>query len=203
MPKAKQTPKLKKRRTKQKAVRDASETIQWNLKNMGRPSLYHEGFCHLVSKMTLIGAIIPDLADLLGTNNDTISEWMKVFPDFSDAIKNARATANNQVEKSLHHRATGYSHKAVKIFHSAIVQNDKGEVVGGGTVLVPYEEHYPPDTAAAFIWLKNRDPSRWTNRTNEGAGGEITPDDAKQLIRERMAEIDSSTEGKGTPNAET
>jgi hypothetical protein len=28
-------------------------------------------------------------------------------------------------------------------------------------VVVHYIEHCPPDVAAAFIWLKNRDPQHW------------------------------------------
>ena len=31
-------------------------------------------------------------------------------------------------------------------------------------VEVPYTEHYPPDTAAAFIWLKNRQSGKWRDR---------------------------------------
>jgi len=31
-------------------------------------------------------------------------------------------------------------------------------------VLVPYTEHYPPDTKAAAIWLSNRQRGRWAER---------------------------------------
>ncbi len=31
-------------------------------------------------------------------------------------------------------------------------------------IVVPYTEHYPPDTAAAFIWLKNRQKQTWRDR---------------------------------------
>jgi hypothetical protein len=33
-------------------------------------------------------------------------------------------------------------------------------------VVVHYVEHCPPDVAAAFIWLKNRDPERWRDVQN-------------------------------------
>jgi hypothetical protein len=33
-------------------------------------------------------------------------------------------------------------------------------------VVVHYIEHCPPDVAAAFIWLKNRDPDRWRDVQN-------------------------------------
>ena len=32
-------------------------------------------------------------------------------------------------------------------------------------VYAPYTEHYPPDTAAAFIWLKNRRKQDWRDKS--------------------------------------
>ena len=29
----------------------------------------------------------------------------------------------------------------------------------------PYVEHYPPDTAAASLWLRNRQPKLWRERS--------------------------------------
>jgi hypothetical protein len=62
-----------------------------------------------------------------------------------------------RVERSLYERANGYSYDAVKIFMPA---GSKQPVV------VHYVEHCPPDVAAAFIWLKNRDPERWRDVQN-------------------------------------
>ena len=54
----------------------------------------------------------------------------------------------------------GYSHEAVKIF------ND-----GGQPLIVPYTEHYPPDTTAAIFWLKNRRPEQWRDKSQQELSG--------------------------------
>ena len=152
-------------------VRSAAETVQWNLKNPGRPSKYHEGFCHLVEVATLIGAIKPELAVLLGASGDSVDEWMRVHPNFSAAIKRGRANADAQVEKSLHARAIGYSHPEDKIFCH------EGDIITAETT-----KHYPPDTAAAFIWLKNRKSEEWRDRVDVNT---IDPDEAARKVREK------------------
>ena len=52
----------------------------------------------------------------------------------------------------------GYSHPAVKIFMPAGAEEP---------VIVDYIEHYPPDTAAAVWWTKNRRPEKWRERRDE------------------------------------
>jgi hypothetical protein len=55
------------------------------------------------------------------------------------------------VASKLFERACGYVHGAVKFY--------RGE--DGGVIKVPYEVHHPPDTQAASLWLRNRQPDRW------------------------------------------
>jgi len=70
------------------------------------------------------------------------------------------AVEETAVERSLYHRAVGYSHDAVKIL--TVARGDgRSEVVQ-----VPYVEHYPPDTTAAIFFLKNRRPDRWRDTQN-------------------------------------
>jgi hypothetical protein len=57
-----------------------------------------------------------------------------------------------RTERSLYHRANGYSYEAVKIFMPA------GRAK---PVYAPYIEHIPPDVTACIFWLKNRDPQHW------------------------------------------
>jgi hypothetical protein len=52
-------------------------------------------------------------------------------------------------------RAIGYSHPDVKIIFR---EGDKEPVYA------PFVKHYPPETAAAIFWLKNRQPERWRER---------------------------------------
>jgi hypothetical protein len=54
------------------------------------------------------------------------------------------------VEMALYHRAIGYTHPGVKVFQHR-----------GEPVIVPYEEHHPPDVGAITLWLANRRADRW------------------------------------------
>ena len=66
-------------------------------------------------------------------------------------------------------RANGYNYDAVKIFMPAGSKQP---------VYAHYVEHCPPDVAAAFIWLKNRDPERWRDAQQvEHAIGKYSPED--------------------------
>jgi len=59
-------------------------------------------------------------------------------------------------------RARGYSHEAVKVMS----RGGKEE-----PVMVPYVEHYPPDTTACIFWLKNRRPDLWREKVLDDAAG--------------------------------
>jgi hypothetical protein len=56
--------------------------------------------------------------------------------------------------RGRHERACGYSHGAVKIYRA-----DDGWVIK-----VPCTVEYPPDTTAASLWLRNRQPRLWRDK---------------------------------------
>lgn len=107
-----------------------------------------------------MGATDHDLAKLFAVHRDTIAEWKLAHPKFSDALKETKAQADAEVVQSLYRRALGYSHDAVK------VMQDKGV-----PIVVPYVEHYPPDTTACIFWLKNRQPHLWREKVAVEASG--------------------------------
>ena len=53
----------------------------------------------------------------------------------------------------LYKRALGYEHPEVH------VSNYQGEIT-----LTPLTKHYPPDTQAASLWLRNRQPKKWRDK---------------------------------------
>jgi hypothetical protein len=98
-------------------------------------------------------------ARIFNVRDTTIREWIDRYSEFADAIKKGREIADANVAKAPYRRAIGWTQPAVKIA-------TKIETLPNGTVvkaehIVPYVEHFPPDTAAAFIWLKNRRPDLW------------------------------------------
>lgn len=122
----------------------------------GRPTKYNPEI-HLVIVQALAkrGLTLPQLAETLDVGAATVSRWMEADEEFREAIKKAREVADENVEASLYQRATGYSHKAVKIFMPAGAEKP---------VYAPYVEHVPPDPTSIIFWLKNRKPKEWRDK---------------------------------------
>lgn len=129
---------------------------------IGRPTAYRPEYDEQAYNLCLLGCTDKELASALGVSDVTILAWKKRYPSFLGSTIDGKAKADANVARKLYHRALGYSHKAVKIFC------DKE----GGTTYAPYTEHYPPDTTAASLWLRNRQPSKWRDRQEvTGADG--------------------------------
>lgn len=94
------------------------------------------------------------VADIIGVSSRTIRAWKGKHKTFLPALRKAKQVADNLVEAALFSRAVGYSHPEEKIFCSK-----DGDIVRADTV-----RQYPPDTAAAIIWLKNRQPEKWREK---------------------------------------
>lgn len=93
-----------------------------------------------------------EVAGMLHVSIDTVQRFRQSSEEIRGPLKVAKDIADDRVERSLYERAIGYSHPESKIFdHGA----DKPPLV------VETIRYYPPDTAAAFIWLKNRRPNSW------------------------------------------
>lgn len=123
----------------------------------GRPSKYD---CIDVGQIEILasyGLTDQQMAEVFAVTVQSFRKYKKKHKEFLSALKNGKSVADANVERSLYHRATGYTVEATKIFHYQ-----------GEPVKVDYLEHYPPDTAAAFIWLKNRKPDKWKDKVEHG-----------------------------------
>jgi len=129
----------------------------------GQPTLYREEYndkaCKLCEKHAFTDK---DLAEVFDVTETTINNWKKEHPQFFKSVKEGKAFRDVRVERSLYERANGYSHPEEKVFIH------QGEIVTHETT-----KHYPPDTAAAFIWLKNRQPERWRDKIEVQTTGNI------------------------------
>jgi hypothetical protein len=161
----------------------------------GRPTKYKPEYAEQVYKLCLLGATDEQIADFLDVDVATVYRWANDISEFCEARKNGKERADANVAEALYHRALGYSHAEEKIF-----QNN-GEVIRADTV-----KHYPPDTAAAFIWLKNR--AGWRDKQEVEHSGEITVEDLtptevaerKHHLANRVAALTASTNGKRNGN---
>src|SRR5437762_6739260 len=121
----------------------------------GRPSLYRKEFAEQAYKLCLLSATDEEIADFFGVVRQTVYDWRAAHTEFLDSITRVKIIADANVAERLYQRALGYSHEAVKIFMPAGASEP---------VYAPYTEHYPPDTQAASLWLRNRQPSKWRDK---------------------------------------
>ena len=56
-----------------------------------------------------------------------------------------------------------------------------------GPVIVPHQEHLPPDVGAAKLWLRNRQPERWRERQEVNVTGSVAHRLAQVTPEERGA----------------
>lgn len=135
-------------------------------REVGRPSSYRPEFCEAIqshAELLTEGATDSAIADALSVDVATIYRWKDAHPEFADACAAVKERVDDRVEASLFKRGIGYSHKAVKIFMPAGAP---------APVYADYTEHYPPETAAASLWLRNRRPEKWRDRVEmTGADG--------------------------------
>jgi transposase-like protein len=127
---------------------------------VGRPSGYQPEYAEQAYKLCLLGMTNVRLAELFDVNQDTLYQWKLKYPEFAEALENGREKADAEIAKSLFHRAKGYSHPEVDI-----------KVVQGQIVQTKITKHYPPDTAAASLWLRNRNPTAWKDKVEQEITG--------------------------------
>lgn len=140
----------------------------------GRPTRYKAEFAEQAYKLCLLGATDAEMADFFGVSEQTINAWKKAHKEFLESITRGKLLADAEVAEKLFQRAKGYEHKAVKIF------NNQGE-----EMQVEYIERYPPDTQAASLWLRNRQPAKWRDKQevdHKSSDGSMSPQDAGAAV---------------------
>jgi hypothetical protein len=92
---------------------------------LGRPTKYVEG----VTDLAVLGAFwdneyltMPELAKVLRVNKDTIYEWAKVHPSFSDALQKARKGLRNVIIGSAIKESIAY-------YYTEEVLNKDGSII--------------------------------------------------------------------------
>lgn len=149
--------------------------------DLGRPTKYIPGKTdEQVFKLALLGLTDKEMADVLLISEATFNNWKHQHPSFLESIQKGKEPADAEVAQSLYTRAKGYEYIETK-------EERTGEdEVKSRTQTT---KHVPADTAAAFIWLKNRQSGKWRDK-------QITEVEHKGL----EALIGNITETKGPPS---
>jgi hypothetical protein len=126
----------------------------------GRPIKYKKEYAELAYKFALLGLSDKKMAEFFGVSEKKFHDWKIEHPQFLQSLTRGKEIADAEVAKSLYQRAMGYSHPEEKVFQH------NGEIIRAETV-----KHYPPDTGAATLWLKNRQPKIWRDKQEHEHSG--------------------------------
>ena len=108
------------------------------------------------------------IAKNIGISHQTLYEWSRRFPAFSDALKRGKAPVDQEVENALLKRARGYQYEETI---TEVEQVPTGRFDAEGNPIMKQVKHIRkvtktalPDTTAQIFWLKNRRPDRWRDK---------------------------------------
>ena len=114
----------------------------------GRPRQFHidESTGKMIAQLALYGLTNREIALVFGISEATLSRRLREHAEAEtnggegilQAIQRARSCADAEVVHALFRRATGF--RLGKMY-------------------------FPPDTAACSLWLRNRCPDKWRDRT--------------------------------------
>jgi len=115
----------------------------------------------------------------------TFYEYVKRFPNFSNALKRGKSPVDNEVENALLKRAKGFEyeekHTEVEIGADGVPRPAKIKTV---------KRYVAPDTGAIAFWLKNRRPEDWRERQ------EITAKIVSEFESKTDAELEQLANGE-------
>lgn len=148
----------------------------------GRPTKYVPAYAKTAQKLCRLGATDQEIAEFFEVHVATLNRWKTTHEEFCASLKTGKEESDERVERSLYHKAIGYTFDSEKIF------NNGGEIVRAKT-----KEHVPPDTTAAIFWLKNRRPDLWRDKKEFDVRNR---DLAEGLSDEELARI-ARTSGNG------
>lgn len=136
----------------------------------GRPTKYQAAFhCKYARELSKAGFTEFEIARFFEVSMSTVTLWMGRYPKFSAALKLGKAPADKRVERSLFHRANGYSYESEELFQVPVVKEIPNAdpklpptiIRTHEIIRVPVIKHVPPSDTALIFWLKNRRRDRW------------------------------------------
>lgn len=116
----------------------------------------------LVRMIAMRGADDADMARCFGVTPAVWKAWRDTYPSLNDALDKGRMAPDAEVVVSLYKRATGYDYV------------EDAAVGGRDPTVMEVRRHAPPDVGAIRLWITNRQPSNWVDKSRSehtGAGG--------------------------------
>mgnify|MGYP000560977792 FL=1 len=132
---------------------------------------------------------IAEICRQVGITPKTYHQWVNDYPDFADAIEQAKAERMQamviEAKKSLMKKIQGYDVTETKVVTIPGKQKDeKGNPKPIIKEQTTTKKYIQPDTAAIIFTLTNGDPEHWRNRQST----EVTGKDGKDLFASKTDE---------------
>ena len=135
---------------------------------MGRPTKLTDKIKPIIELCARKGFSDKEIAQVAGITEQTLYNWKKKNIEFFEALKDWKLEADEKVVRSLFERATGYVCPDTK---AQWIPGGEGEP--GRWEYAEMQKHYPPDTAAITLWLKNRLPDEWRDKIDHAVSGDL------------------------------
>jgi len=129
----------------------------------GRPTLYRPDYPDLARRLCVLGGTNEELATFFEVSRSTIDEWLRVHPEFAEAVRKGRDMIDMVVADKLLTRALGYTQEGKKYVLHRGEEKELRHVV-----------HHPPDVRACIFWLRNRRRKHWLERAQTPDASELT-----------------------------
>jgi hypothetical protein len=154
----------------------------------GRPTDYKPEYADLAYKFSLLGSSDKQMASFFGVCEKTFNTWKQNHPKFLQSMQDGKEKADGEVADRLYQRAKGYFHPEVEL-----------HVIDGKVHQTNLIKHYPPDTAAASLWLRNRQPEKWRDKPEFSLSVEnnISVDASKPVEEMGEAELYAECKRRG------
>jgi len=161
---------------------------------LGRPAKWTNIESEMVTQLCMLGLTNAELGASIGVAQSTVEDWLtgrvkdpSEVANFVAAVNAGRGIADAKVAGALYARAVGYE-----------CDEQVVTVVGRGEVIIStIRKKYPPDVAAAFIWLKNRRRTQWKDRYEADP---VDPAAAAKVVQDAVSAALATTkpeEGEG------
>ena len=118
--------------------------------DLGRPTKYKKEYAGIAYELGLLGATDKQIADAFDVNVDTVYDWRKKHPQFSESLRLSKIIADGKVARALYKRALGFEYD-----ETTLEDGVKTKVV---------KKQVAPDTGAITLWLKNRQKELWRDK---------------------------------------
>ena len=112
------------------------------------------------------GLIDAQIAAKIGITPQTLCEWVRRFPSFSEALKRGKKPVDDEVENALLKSALGFEYEETI---TEIVEQADGTQ---RKQIKKVKRYSPPSNTAQIFWLKNRRPDRWREKQDVSLNAE-------------------------------